>query len=179
MILSNFFPFPPVVCLSDVALSLQLKKVLRSHWQTRPFDRIKPLKKLSLKHKLSITPSSSSLSKHKFRLSNSHAAAVRKYTHISTHSHWLWQSDWRRSLFILSLCQGWPVTRAGRRGCTGCRWTTSHVSQSWTHSHPAGRLVYWTGVTAGRGSESIHWTEQTVSALLSIHDPKYVLNGPL
>ncbi len=66
-----------------MALSLQLQKVLRSHWQTRPFDRIKPLKKISVKHKLSITPSSSFLSKHKFRLSNSHAAAVRKYTHIS------------------------------------------------------------------------------------------------
>uniref|UniRef100_A0A8C2L5U5 KAT8 regulatory NSL complex subunit 1a n=1 Tax=Cyprinus carpio TaxID=7962 RepID=A0A8C2L5U5_CYPCA len=69
----------PVLSMqSDVALSLQLKKVLRSHWQTRPFDRIKPLKKISLKHKLSITPSSSSsssLSKHKFRLSNPHAAA--------------------------------------------------------------------------------------------------------
>lgn len=89
-------------------------------------------------------------------------------THISTHSHWLWQCDWSHSLFILSLCQGWPVTRTGRRGCTGCRWTTSHVSQSQIHSHPAGRIVYWTGVTAGRGSESIHWTEQTVSALLSI-----------
>ncbi|XP_042590880.1 KAT8 regulatory NSL complex subunit 1-like isoform X2 [Cyprinus carpio] len=71
----------PVLSMqSDVALSLQLKKVLRSHWQTRPFDRIKPLKKLSLKHKLSITPSSS---KHKFRLSNSHAAAVRLARHKS------------------------------------------------------------------------------------------------
>ncbi|XP_016368810.1 KAT8 regulatory NSL complex subunit 1 isoform X1 [Sinocyclocheilus rhinocerous] len=70
---------------SDVALSLQLQKVLRSHWQTRPFDRIKPLKKISLKHKLSITPSSSSsfLSKHKFRLSNPHAAAVRLARHKS------------------------------------------------------------------------------------------------
>uniref|UniRef100_A0A673M9H0 KAT8 regulatory NSL complex subunit 1-like n=1 Tax=Sinocyclocheilus rhinocerous TaxID=307959 RepID=A0A673M9H0_9TELE len=67
----------PVLSMqSDVALSLQLKKVLRSHWQTRPFDRIKSLKKISLKHKLSITPASSFLSKHKFRLSNSHAAAV-------------------------------------------------------------------------------------------------------
>lgn len=100
MILSIFFSFPPLVCLSDVALSLQLQKVLRSHWQTRPFDRIKPLKKISVKHKLSITPSSSFLSKHKFRLSNSHAAAVRKYTHISTHSHWLWQ--WLKSFIIHS-----------------------------------------------------------------------------
>uniref|UniRef100_A0A672PP00 KAT8 regulatory NSL complex subunit 1-like n=1 Tax=Sinocyclocheilus grahami TaxID=75366 RepID=A0A672PP00_SINGR len=74
----------PVLSMqSDVALSLQLKKVLRSHWQTRPFDRIKPLKKISLKHKLSITPSSSFLSKHKFRLSNSHAAAVRLARHKS------------------------------------------------------------------------------------------------
>ncbi|KAG1958012.1 KAT8 regulatory NSL complex subunit [Pimephales promelas] len=67
-----------------VALSLQLQKVLRSHWQTRSFDRIKPLKKISLKHKLSITPPSSSFhSKHKFRLSNSHAAAVRLARHKS------------------------------------------------------------------------------------------------
>lgn len=76
----------PVLSMqSDVALSLQLQKVLRSHWQTRPFDRIKPLKKIALKHKLSITPSSSSsfLSKHKFRLSNSHAAAVRLARHKS------------------------------------------------------------------------------------------------
>ncbi|XP_073684541.1 KAT8 regulatory NSL complex subunit 1-like isoform X1 [Garra rufa] len=76
----------PVLSLqSDVALNLQLQKVLRSHWQTRPFDRIKPLKKTSLKHKLSIAPSSSSsfLSKHKFRLSNSHAAAVRLARHKS------------------------------------------------------------------------------------------------
>uniref|UniRef100_A0A673M272 KAT8 regulatory NSL complex subunit 1-like n=1 Tax=Sinocyclocheilus rhinocerous TaxID=307959 RepID=A0A673M272_9TELE len=74
----------PVLSMqSDVALSLQLKKVLRSHWQTRPFDRIKSLKKISLKHKLSITPASSFLSKHKFRLSNSHAAAVRLAHHKS------------------------------------------------------------------------------------------------
>lgn len=80
----------PVLSMqSDLALSLQLQKVLRSHWQTRPFDRIKPPKKISLKHKLSITPPSSSsssssfLSKHKFRLSNSHAAAVRLARHKS------------------------------------------------------------------------------------------------
>ncbi|XP_051959404.1 KAT8 regulatory NSL complex subunit 1 isoform X2 [Xyrauchen texanus] len=72
---------------SDVALNIHLQKVLRSHWQTRRFERIKPLKRISLKHKHSITPSSSSsssssfLSKHKFRLSNSHAAAVRLARH--------------------------------------------------------------------------------------------------
>ncbi|XP_051523472.1 KAT8 regulatory NSL complex subunit 1-like isoform X2 [Myxocyprinus asiaticus] len=70
---------------SDVALNIHLQKVLRSHWQTRRFERIKPLKRISLKRKLSITPSSSSsssfLSKHKFRLSNSHAAAVRLARH--------------------------------------------------------------------------------------------------
>ncbi|XP_051530920.1 KAT8 regulatory NSL complex subunit 1-like isoform X2 [Myxocyprinus asiaticus] len=74
----------PVLSMqSDVALSVQLQKVLRSHWQTRHFERIKPLKKISLKQKLSITPSSSSsfLSKHKFRLSNAHAAAVRLARH--------------------------------------------------------------------------------------------------
>lgn len=81
----------PVLSMqSDVAFSVQLQKVLRTHWQTRPFDRIKPLKKIALKHKLSTTPPSSSspssssfLSKHKFRLSNSHAAAVRFARHKS------------------------------------------------------------------------------------------------
>ncbi|XP_051968440.1 KAT8 regulatory NSL complex subunit 1-like [Xyrauchen texanus] len=74
----------PVLSMqSDVALSIQLQKVLRSHWQTRHLERIKPLKKISLKQKISIKPSSSSsfLSKHKFRLSNTHAAAVRLARH--------------------------------------------------------------------------------------------------
>uniref|UniRef100_A0A8B9KQ26 KAT8 regulatory NSL complex subunit 1a n=1 Tax=Astyanax mexicanus TaxID=7994 RepID=A0A8B9KQ26_ASTMX len=60
---------------------VQLQSVLKSHFQTRRIEKLKPLKKLSLKHKLSLfSPSSSStLSKHKFRLSNSHMAAVSKY----------------------------------------------------------------------------------------------------
>uniref|UniRef100_A0AAR2JXC8 PEHE domain-containing protein n=1 Tax=Pygocentrus nattereri TaxID=42514 RepID=A0AAR2JXC8_PYGNA len=71
------FPSPS----SDMSLSVQLQSVLKSHWQSRRIEKLKPLKKLSLKHKLSLFSSSTSpaLSKHKFRLSSSHMAAVSKY----------------------------------------------------------------------------------------------------
>ncbi|TRY99871.1 hypothetical protein DNTS_003649 [Danionella cerebrum] len=71
---------------SDVAFSIHLQKVLRTHWQTRPFERIKPIKKISLKHKLSTPPPpppSSFLAKHKFRRTSAHAAAVRFARHKS------------------------------------------------------------------------------------------------
>lgn len=70
---------------SDMSLSVQLQSVLKSHFQTRRIEKLKPLKKLSVKHKLSLfSPSSSStLSKHKFRLSNSHMAAVKLSRHKS------------------------------------------------------------------------------------------------
>ncbi|XP_036429172.1 KAT8 regulatory NSL complex subunit 1 isoform X1 [Colossoma macropomum] len=68
---------------SDLSLSVQLQSVLKSHWQSRRIEKLKPLKKLSLKHKLSLFSSSTSsaLSKHKFRLSSSHMAAVRLSRH--------------------------------------------------------------------------------------------------
>ncbi|KAM3842589.1 KAT8 regulatory NSL complex subunit 1 [Diretmus argenteus] len=45
----------------DVCVGLRLQQVLKSQWQTKALERSKPLKKLSLKHKLS-----SSKEKHKF-----------------------------------------------------------------------------------------------------------------
>ncbi|XP_028332090.1 KAT8 regulatory NSL complex subunit 1-like isoform X2 [Gouania willdenowi] len=45
----------------DVCVSLRLQQVMKSQWQSRNLDRTKPLKKLSLKHKLSSTKE-----KHKF-----------------------------------------------------------------------------------------------------------------
>lgn len=48
-------------CPSDVCIGLRLQQVMKSQWQTKSLERSKPLKKLSLKHKLS-----SSKEKHKF-----------------------------------------------------------------------------------------------------------------
>ncbi|XP_028287927.1 KAT8 regulatory NSL complex subunit 1 isoform X2 [Parambassis ranga] len=45
----------------DVCISLRLQQVMKSQWQSKSLERSKPLKKLSLKHKLS-----SSKEKHKF-----------------------------------------------------------------------------------------------------------------
>ncbi|XP_028990053.1 KAT8 regulatory NSL complex subunit 1-like isoform X2 [Betta splendens] len=45
----------------DVCVGLRLQQVMKSQWQTKTLERSKPLKKLSLKHKLS-----SSKEKHKF-----------------------------------------------------------------------------------------------------------------
>ncbi|XP_066520268.1 KAT8 regulatory NSL complex subunit 1 isoform X2 [Hoplias malabaricus] len=70
---------------SDMSLSVQLQSLLKSHWQTRRIEKLKPLKKPSLKHKLSLfsSPSSSALSKRKLRLSSAHMAAVRLSRHKS------------------------------------------------------------------------------------------------
>lgn len=56
---------------SDVCIGLRLQQVMKSQWQTKSLERSKPLKKLSLKHKLS-----SSKEKHKFTNS---LMAVSKY----------------------------------------------------------------------------------------------------
>ncbi|XP_024858609.1 KAT8 regulatory NSL complex subunit 1 [Kryptolebias marmoratus] len=52
----------PILSFSDdVSVGLRLQQVMKSQWQTKSLERSKPLKKLSLKHKLS-----SSKEKHKF-----------------------------------------------------------------------------------------------------------------
>ena len=76
------FSLPPL----DVMMSLHMQRLLKSHWQSRPLEKIKPIKKLSLKHKLSLgsrpsnPASSSSCSKDKHKLSNSLLSTVRKYS---------------------------------------------------------------------------------------------------
>ncbi|GAA6090410.1 KAT8 regulatory NSL complex subunit 1, partial [Tachysurus ichikawai] len=68
---------PTLSLQSDLPLSVHLQRALKLHWQTRHMEKVKPLKKLSVKHKLSHYSSSSSaaaLSKHKFRLSSSPSA---------------------------------------------------------------------------------------------------------
>lgn len=46
---------------ADVCVGLRLQQVMKSQWQSKALERSKPLKKLSLKNKLS-----SSKEKHKF-----------------------------------------------------------------------------------------------------------------
>ncbi|RXN00283.1 KAT8 regulatory NSL complex subunit 1 [Acipenser ruthenus] len=66
----------------DVSMNLHFQRTLKSHWQNKPLEKIKPPKKLSLKHKISMTsrlPDPPSKDKHK--LSNSLLAAVRLSHH--------------------------------------------------------------------------------------------------
>uniref|UniRef100_A0A8C7ZJL9 PEHE domain-containing protein n=1 Tax=Oryzias sinensis TaxID=183150 RepID=A0A8C7ZJL9_9TELE len=51
----------PILSFPDGPCSLRLQQIMKSQWQTKSLERSKPLKKLSLKHKLS-----SSKEKHKF-----------------------------------------------------------------------------------------------------------------
>lgn len=75
----------------DVGISLHLQRLMKCHWQGRPLEKIKPIKKMSLKHKLppsSRVPdppssSSSSSSKDKHKLSGSLLSAVRSLHHRS------------------------------------------------------------------------------------------------
>lgn len=57
-----------------MCVGLRLQQVMKSQWQSKSLERSKPLKKLSLKNKLS-----SSKEKHKFTNS---LMAVSEYTHI-------------------------------------------------------------------------------------------------
>uniref|UniRef100_W5N6N4 KAT8 regulatory NSL complex subunit 1 n=1 Tax=Lepisosteus oculatus TaxID=7918 RepID=W5N6N4_LEPOC len=59
----------PILSFSDdVSMNLHFQRVMKSHWQNKPLEKIKPLKKLSLKHKISLSgrlPDSTSKDKHK------------------------------------------------------------------------------------------------------------------
>ncbi|XP_028842985.1 KAT8 regulatory NSL complex subunit 1 isoform X2 [Denticeps clupeoides] len=89
--LTQFDPcIHPILSFSDdVTMNLHLQRTLKSHWQGRPLDKIKPVKKLSLKHKLSqgtrlsepCSSSSSSSSKDKYKLTNSLLSSVRLSYH--------------------------------------------------------------------------------------------------
>ncbi|XP_045570924.1 KAT8 regulatory NSL complex subunit 1 isoform X2 [Salmo salar] len=85
--LSQFDPcVHPILSLTDdVTMSLHLQRVLKSHWNSRPLEKIKPLKKLSLKHKLSVgrphDPSASFTPKDKHKMTNSLLSTVRLSHH--------------------------------------------------------------------------------------------------
>ncbi|KAA0705926.1 NSL complex subunit 1 [Triplophysa tibetana] len=82
--LAQFDPcIHPILSFSDdVMMNLHMQRVLKGHWQSRPLEKIKPLKKISLKHKLCM---SSRVSDPKHKLSNSLLSTVR-LSHLKMHS---------------------------------------------------------------------------------------------
>lgn len=62
----------------DVMMSLHMQRVLKGHWQSRPLEKIKPIKKMSLKHKMCMSSRMSDpSSRDKHKLSNSLLSTVR------------------------------------------------------------------------------------------------------
>ncbi len=60
-------------------MNLHMQRVLKGHWQNRPLEKIKPIKKISLKHKLCLgSRISDPSSKDKHKLANSPLSTVRK-----------------------------------------------------------------------------------------------------
>ncbi|KAL0198171.1 hypothetical protein M9458_006711, partial [Cirrhinus mrigala] len=54
-----------------------MQRVLKGHWQNRPLEKIKPIKKISLKHKLCLgSRISDPTSKDKHKLANSILSTV-------------------------------------------------------------------------------------------------------
>lgn len=65
----------------DVPMSLHFQNMLKSQWQSKPYEKIKPPKKLSLKHRASVSASSLSdpARKDRHKLVNSFTAAMLKH----------------------------------------------------------------------------------------------------
>ncbi|XP_044855299.1 KAT8 regulatory NSL complex subunit 1 isoform X2 [Mauremys mutica] len=65
----------------DVPMSLHFQNMLKSQWQSKPYEKIKPPKKLSLKHRASMSASSLSdpARKDRHKLVNSFTAAMLKH----------------------------------------------------------------------------------------------------
>ncbi|KAG9350214.1 hypothetical protein JZ751_026567, partial [Albula glossodonta] len=84
--LSHFDPcIHPILSFSDdVSMSFHLQRMMKFHWQNKPLEKMRPLKKLSLKHKISLSshlqdPCSASKDKHK--LTNSLLTSIRLSHH--------------------------------------------------------------------------------------------------
>lgn len=65
----------------DVPMSLHFQNMLKSQWQSKPYEKIKPPKKLSFKHRASVSASSLSdpARKDRHKLVNSFTAAMLKH----------------------------------------------------------------------------------------------------
>ncbi|XP_026065480.1 KAT8 regulatory NSL complex subunit 1-like isoform X2 [Carassius auratus] len=82
--LAQFDPcvHPILSFTDDVMMNLHMQRVLKGHWQNRPLEKIRPIKKISLKHKLCLSSRVSDLSsKDKHKLANSLLSTVRLSHH--------------------------------------------------------------------------------------------------
>ncbi|KAK2916094.1 hypothetical protein Q8A67_000468 [Cirrhinus molitorella] len=82
--LAQFDPcvHPILSFTDDVVMNLHMQRVLKGHWQNRPLEKIKPIKKISLKHKLCLgSRLSDPTSKDKHKLANSVLSTVRLSHH--------------------------------------------------------------------------------------------------
>ncbi|XP_039542199.1 KAT8 regulatory NSL complex subunit 1 isoform X1 [Pimephales promelas] len=71
----------------DVMMNLHMQRVLKGHWQNRPLEKIKPIKKISLKHKLCLgSRISDPSSKDKHRLANSLLSSTVRLSHHKVRS---------------------------------------------------------------------------------------------
>ncbi|XP_016307916.1 KAT8 regulatory NSL complex subunit 1-like isoform X3 [Sinocyclocheilus anshuiensis] len=78
--LAQFDPcvHPILSFTDDVMMNLHMQRVLKGHWQNRPLEKIKPIKKMSLKHKLCLgSRISDPSSKDKHKLASSLLSTVR------------------------------------------------------------------------------------------------------
>jgi hypothetical protein len=66
--------------LTDVPTSLHFQSMLKSQWQNKPFDKIKPTKKFSLKHRATMPCSlSDPVRKDRHKLVNSFLTTASKF----------------------------------------------------------------------------------------------------
>uniref|UniRef100_A0A8C1L197 KAT8 regulatory NSL complex subunit 1b n=1 Tax=Cyprinus carpio TaxID=7962 RepID=A0A8C1L197_CYPCA len=82
--LAQFDPcvHPILSFTDDVMMNLHMQRVLKGHWQNRPLEKIRPIKKISLKHKLCLgNRVSDPSSKDKHKLANSLLSTVRLSHH--------------------------------------------------------------------------------------------------
>ncbi|XP_051988029.1 KAT8 regulatory NSL complex subunit 1-like isoform X1 [Xyrauchen texanus] len=82
--LAQFDPsvHPILSFTDDVMINLHMQRVLKGHWQNRPLEKIKPIKKISLKHKLCLgSRISDPFSKDKHKLASSLLSTIRFSNH--------------------------------------------------------------------------------------------------
>ncbi|KAJ7992177.1 hypothetical protein DPEC_G00275820 [Dallia pectoralis] len=126
--LSQFDPcvHPNLSLADDVTTGLHLQCVLQSHWNSRPIEKNKPQKKLSLKHKLSTgrQRDPSAFSKDKHKMTNSPLVSTVHFTHHKVRSEKLHRLPLDHLLGSTKL-EGRPYYR-GERGHGPCD-SKSHV----------------------------------------------------
>lgn len=101
-----------VLFLADVPTSLHFQSMLKSQWQNKPFDKIKPPKKFSLKHR---APMPGSLPdptrKDRHKLVNSFLTTASKFQSTREFSNYFSiPFTFSGYQFAMVVCRGWELT---------------------------------------------------------------------